>query len=74
MIVVRQKDILSTRRIEQTQMVEMGSEGISPEKLLPRIVGDTCNYCESGTLARGEYKGSPAAVCTDCEVPQIRFF
>jgi len=55
-------------------MVEMGTEGISPEKLLPRIVGDTCNYCESGTLARGEYKGSPAAVCTDCEVPQIRFF
>lgn len=37
------------------------------------LEGRECSHCEQGELARDQYKGSTAVVCTDCEVPQVRF-
>ncbi|WP_375140824.1 HVO_A0556 family zinc finger protein [Salinarchaeum laminariae] len=54
-------------------MGEMGDVA-RPERLLPRFEGQDCKFCDEGELVREQYKGSPAVVCDECDVPQIRFF
>lgn len=55
-------------------MAELVARQTETESLLPRVEGETCNYCEDGELALREFKGDPAAVCPECDVPQIRLF
>jgi len=52
-------------------MTQSGVATAGPERLLPKIEGEDCNYCDTGELARGEHKGRTAVLCTDCGTPQI---
>ncbi len=36
------------------------------------VTGDTCWYCDSGRLVEGTYKGKDAAICDNCETPQVQ--
>ena len=42
------------------------------EPVLAALVGDDCNWCATGTLARDEFRGDDAVVCEDCETPAVR--
>jgi hypothetical protein len=41
--------------------------------VLALAVGEECPRCQ-GTLVRERYKGTAAAVCTDCAIPAVRLF
>ncbi|WP_340681183.1 HVO_A0556 family zinc finger protein [Natrinema caseinilyticum] len=43
-------------------------------RLLSRLEGEECQYCASGTLERGTYKGNLSMVCSACETPQIQLW
>lgn len=43
------------------------------DQVLSALEERTCNYCGTGELVRERYKGAPAVVCRDCDVPQVRF-
>jgi len=55
-------------------MPELAARQHETESLLPRLEGEPCSYCDDGELALREFKGDPAAVCPECDVPQIRLF
>lgn len=38
------------------------------------LVGNTCPYCEEGTLADGRFKGDFAILCPECDTPAYRTF
>ncbi|USZ67367.1 hypothetical protein NGM10_11565 [Halorussus salilacus] len=48
------------------------SRGTRTDSLLAALVGDDCNWCARGTLARGEFKGDDAVVCEECDTPAAR--
>ena len=44
------------------------------DSVLAALEGKTCSYCNTGTLARGEYKGNAAVVCDDCRTPTAQLW
>ncbi|WP_394740098.1 HVO_A0556 family zinc finger protein [Natronococcus roseus] len=42
------------------------------DRLLETLAGDSCEYCETGTLERGTYKGNQAVICASCGVPGVQ--
>ncbi|WP_167599459.1 HVO_A0556 family zinc finger protein [Halorussus marinus] len=42
------------------------------DSVLATLAGDDCDWCSSGTLVRGRFKGDDAVVCEDCETPAVR--
>ena len=52
-------------------MQQVASQDAS-DALLETLVGDGCNWCATGTLAREEFRGDEAAVCEDCGTPAAR--
>lgn len=44
----------------------------APPAPFERLVGTSCQFCDDGTLAQGEYKGNVAVVCDACETPAVQ--
>jgi len=45
-----------------------------PTSVVAAVVGDTCAFCENGTLERDTYRGNDAAVCSTCGTPAVQRF
>ena len=49
------------------------SVGNERDHVLSLLEGRSCQHCDDGELEKGFHKGYLAALCAECEVPQVRF-
>lgn len=44
------------------------------KRLVEKLRGQSCQYCEDGTLQTEQYKGNDAVVCAECETPALQLW